>query len=68
MSPIIQDPKINMIYVEDGKTASETYFPYDVEMSPLTQMRFIGTSYPSWVSFSGNDLVCNPPNGTNGMF
>ena len=31
-------------------------------------MRLSGTGNPSWVSFSGNDLVCNPPNGTNGVF
>jgi hypothetical protein len=31
-------------------------------------MRLYGTSNPSWVSFSGNDLVCSPPNGTNGVF
>ncbi len=31
-------------------------------------MRLFGTSNPTWVSFSGNDLVCNPPNGTNGIF
>jgi hypothetical protein len=30
-------------------------------------MRLSGTTNPSWVSFSGNDLVCNPPNGTNGV-
>ena len=36
-------------------------------MSPLTQMRLSGTANPSWVSFSGNDLVCNPPNGTSGV-
>lgn len=31
-------------------------------------MSLFGTSNPTWVSFSGNDLVCNPPNGTNGIF
>jgi hypothetical protein len=37
-------------------------------MSPLTQMRLVGTAAnPSWVSFSGNDLVCSPPNGTSGI-
>jgi hypothetical protein len=34
--PIIQDPKNNLIYVEDGKTISESYVPYDIEMSTLT--------------------------------
>ena len=37
-------------------------------MSPLTQMRLSGTANPSWVNFSGNDLVCNPPNGTGGIY
>ncbi len=66
--PIIQNPNVNLINVEDGKTAIEAYIPWDVEMSPLTQMRMIGTTNPSWISFSGNDLVCNPPIGTNGVF
>jgi hypothetical protein len=39
-----------------------------MEMSPLTHMRLSGTGNPSWVSFSGNNLVCNPPNGTYGIF
>jgi hypothetical protein len=30
-------------------------------------MRLSGSSNPSWVSFSGNDLVCSPPNGTSGV-
>ena len=30
-------------------------------------MRLVGTTNPAWVSFSGNDLVCNPPNGTSGI-
>lgn len=42
--------------------------PSDDELSPYTTMRFYGGGYPSWISFSGNDLVCNPPNGTNGVF
>jgi hypothetical protein len=53
--------------VEDGKTVSESYIPFDIEMSPLTQMRLVGITNPAWVSFSGNDLVCNPPNGTSGI-
>ena len=65
--PIIQDPKNNLIIVEDGKTQTESYIPYDIEMSPLTQMRLVGTGNPLWVSFSGNDLVCSPPNGTSGI-
>jgi hypothetical protein len=65
--PTIQDPKNNLIYVEDGKSITESYIPFDIEMSPLTQMRLSGTANPSWVSFSGNDLVCNPPNGTSGI-
>ena len=66
--PIIQDPKNNLIYVEDGKTKIENYIPYDDESSPYTQMRLYGAGNPPWVSFSGNDLICSPPNGTNGMF
>jgi len=30
-------------------------------------MRLFGASNPPWVSFSGNDLICNPPNGTSGI-
>lgn len=30
-------------------------------------MRLVGTTKPAWVSFSGNNLVCNPPNGTSGI-
>lgn len=37
-------------------------------MSPLLQMRLSGTLNPSWVSFSGDNLVCNPPNGTFGVY
>jgi hypothetical protein len=64
---MIQDPKNNLIYVEDGNSISETYIPFDTEGSPLTQLRLVGSTNPSWVSFSGNDLVCSPPNGTNGI-
>lgn len=56
-----------MIIVEDGKTLTESYIPFDIEMSPVTQMRLVGTGNPLWVSFSGNDLVCSPPNGTSGI-
>jgi len=34
--PVIQDPKNNLIIVEDGKTETESYVPFDFEMSPLT--------------------------------
>jgi hypothetical protein len=37
-------------------------------MSPLIKMRLSGTGNPLWVSFSENDLVCSPPDGTNGIF
>jgi hypothetical protein len=57
-----------LIYVEDGKTTTETYVPIDPEMSPLTQVRLYGTANPPWVSFSGNDLICSPPLATNGVF
>jgi hypothetical protein len=30
-------------------------------------MRLAGSTNPAWVSFSGNDLVCSPPNGTSGI-
>jgi hypothetical protein len=56
-----------LIYVEDGKTVTEPYIPFDIEGSPLTKMRLSGTGNPSWVSFSGNNLVCSPPNGTSGI-
>jgi hypothetical protein len=29
-------------------------------------MRLVGAN-PFWVTFSGNDLVCSPPNGTSGI-
>jgi hypothetical protein len=54
--------------VEDGKTKIESYVPFDPESSPLTTMRLYGTGNPSWVSFSGNDLVCTPDTGENGIF
>jgi hypothetical protein len=66
--PVIQDPKNNIIYVEDGKIATESYLPFDIEMSTLTKMRLSGVSNPPWVSFSGNDLICNPPITSNGVY
>jgi hypothetical protein len=30
-------------------------------------LRFYGTDNPAWASFSGNNLVLNPPNGTSGF-
>ena len=54
--------------MEDGKIITEPYAPYDDESSSLTQMRLSGSGNPTWVTFMGNNLVCNPPNGTNGVF
>ena len=33
--PTIDDPKSNLIYVEDGKSWTESYIPLDLESSPL---------------------------------